>query len=140
MTRLLLGLAVVALTLAAWAGLGWLVFNVGPGDQALAVPAFYVLAFLAVTGTGALVGWLLTMPGAQRGRLNTPAGFLGHAMLLAAIGLFATWLQSLRMLTATVALLLIGLYVFLELALIFGTRGTVDVTVPVRRPRPGEPH
>jgi hypothetical protein len=138
MARLLLGLAVVALTLAAWAGLGWLVVNVGPQEQPLAVPTFYLLAFVAVTCTGALVGWLLTRPGAQRGRLSSPAGFLGHAMLLAAISLFGIWLQSLRMLTTTVALLLIGLYVFLVLALIFGTRGTVDVSVPVRRPRPGE--
>jgi hypothetical protein len=48
-------------------------------------------------------------------------------MLLAFIALFALWLQSLRMLTPTVAVLLVGLYGFLELAILFGTRGSVEL-------------
>jgi hypothetical protein len=139
MVRAFLALVVVALMLTAWGGLGWLTLNVGPREHPLAVPTFYLLAFVAITSTGALVGWVLTRPGGQRGRLVSPAGFLGHAMLLAVISLFAVWLQSLRMLTTTVALLLAGLYVFLELALIFGTRGAVDITVPVCRASRGDP-
>jgi hypothetical protein len=53
-------------------------------------------------------------------------------MLLAIIALFAVWLQALRTLTPVVALLLIGLYAVLELAVLFGTRGSVEL--PVRRP------
>lgn len=57
-------------------------------------------------------------------------GYAGHGGTLAAIALFGLWLQSLRMLTPTVTFLLVGLYVCLELALLFGTRGTVDVKAP----------
>jgi hypothetical protein len=48
-------------------------------------------------------------------------------MLLAFIVLFAMWLQTLRTLTPIVALLLIGLYAVLELAVLFGTRGSVEL-------------
>jgi hypothetical protein len=48
-------------------------------------------------------------------------------MLLAVISLFALWLQSLRMLSPLVAVLLVGLYAFLELAILFGTRGSVEL-------------
>jgi hypothetical protein len=41
------------------------------------------------------------------------------------------WLQTLRTLTPVVVVLLIGLYVFLELAVLFGTRGSVEL--PVRQ-------
>ena len=50
---------------------------------------------------------------------------------VAIIVLFAVWLQTLRALTPVVAGLLVGLYVFLELAVQFGTRGSVEL--PVRR-------
>jgi hypothetical protein len=54
-------------------------------------------------------------------------------MLFALIALFAVWLQSLRVLTPVVAALLLGLYAFLELAILFGTRGSVDLFPPQRR-------
>ncbi len=117
--------------LAAWASLGWLIVGVPP-SRPFARVAFYLLAFAGMTGAAALAAWLVL--GRQRGigRHRSPADYLGHAMLLAAIVSFALWLQSLRMLTALVALLLVGLYVFLELALLFGTRGAVELDVPSR--------
>jgi hypothetical protein len=58
-------------------------------------------------------------------------GYFGHAMLFAIILLFAMWLQALRTLTPVVGMLLIGLYAVLELAVLFGTRGSVEL--PIRR-------
>jgi hypothetical protein len=52
-------------------------------------------------------------------------------MLLSVIVLFALWLQGLRTLTPIVVVLLIGLYAVLELAVLFGTRGSIEL--PVRR-------
>jgi hypothetical protein len=52
-------------------------------------------------------------------------------MLLSVIALFAMWLQGLRTLTPLVVILLIGLYAVLELAVLFGTRGSVEL--PLRR-------
>ena len=61
----------------------------------------------------------------------SPAGYLAHSMLLAIILLFAVWLQTLRTLTPIAAGLLIGLYASMELAVLFGTRGSVEL--PLRR-------
>jgi ABC-type proline/glycine betaine transport system permease subunit len=127
----MVGLLVALLTLgaaaAAWGGLGWLLTNVPP-SRPLAVLAAYVFAFAALTSTVALLFWA-----ALRHRLaqRSPASYLAHAMLLAIIVLFAVWLQTLRTLTPIAAALLVGLYVFMELAVLFGTRGSVEL--PVRR-------
>jgi hypothetical protein len=115
----------LAAAAAAWAGLGWLVLNVPPA-RPLAVLAAYVFGFAAITSTAALLAWLAF--GRHGG---SPAGYLAHSMLLATIVLFAMWLQTLRSLTPIVVVLLIGLYVFLELAVLFGTRGSVEL--PVRQ-------
>jgi hypothetical protein len=110
--------------LGAWCGLGWVLLSVPP-SRPLAIPAAYVFAFTALTGTGAVVIWLVLR------RARTPANYLAHSMLLAIIVLFGMWLQSIRTLTPTVALLLLGLYAFLELAVLFGTRGSVEL--PLKR-------
>jgi hypothetical protein len=127
-------LVLAALTLvaaaAAWGGLGWLLTNIAPA-RPLAVLAAYVFAFAAITSTATLLMWLALRPRGDDGRLKTPAGYLPHAMLLGVIALFALWLQALRTLTPIVALLLIGLYAVLELAVLFGTRGSVEL--PIRR-------
>jgi hypothetical protein len=117
---------------AAWGGLGWLLTNVPP-SRPLAVLAAYVFAFGAITSTVALLAWLIQFRPRrdQPGRLRSPAGYLAHAMLLAIIVLFAVWLQTLRTLTPIAAVLLIGLYAFMELAVLFGTRGSIEL--PVRR-------
>ena len=115
---------------AAWGGLGWMVLNIPP-SRPFAQVGTYVFAFTAITATGALLAWLILRPRLEQGRLRSPAGYLAHSMLLALIALFALWLQSLRVLTPTVALLLVGLYTFLELAVLFGTRGSIDL--PLRR-------
>jgi hypothetical protein len=120
-----LGLTLVVAALA-WGGLGGLLTTVPP-SRPFAVLALYVFAFVAITSTGALIGWLVF----GRGGGGSPAGYLVHAMLLAIIVLFAVWLQTLRTLSPIAALLLVGLYVFLELAVLFGTRGSVEL--PVRR-------
>ena len=116
--------------LLAWAGLGWLLVNVPPG-RPLALLAAYVFGFVAITSQGAILIWLARRPRFEDGRLKSPAGYLAHSMLLAIIVLFALWLQGLRTLTPIVVVLLIGLYVVLELAVLFGTRGSVEL--PVRR-------
>jgi hypothetical protein len=115
---------------AAWGGLAWLVLNISPARPFAQVGA-YVFAFTAITATGALLAWLVLRPRLEQGRLRSPAGYLAHSMLLALIALFALWLQSLRVLTPVVAILLLGLYTFLELAVLFGTRGSVEL--PLRR-------
>ena len=123
-------LLVAGLTLAAaalaWGGLGWLVMSVPPA-RPLSILAAYVLAFVALTASGALLLWLVRRPRTDEGSLKSPAGYLSHSMLLAIILLFAMWLQTLRTLTPIVALLLIGLYAVLELAVLFGTRGSVEL-------------
>lgn len=128
------GLLVAALTLlasaAGWAGVAWVVTNVPPG-RSLAFLALYTFAFAALTSTTALVVWCIRRPRDESGTLASPSRYLAHAMLLAVIALFGLWLQSLRALTPVVAGLLFGLYAFLELAVLFGTRGSVEV--PVRR-------
>jgi hypothetical protein len=124
------GLTLVAAVLA-WGGLAWLVLNVAPA-RPLALPAAYAFAFVGVTATVAVLIWVVRRPRGEEGELKSPAGYLLHAMLLAVIVLFGCWLQALRTLTPIVALLLMGLYAVLELAVLFGTRGSVEL--PMRRP------
>ena len=123
-------LLVAALTLAAailaWGGLGWLVLTIPP-TRPLSLMAAYVFAFVAITATGAALMWLVRRPRTDDGQLKSPAGYLAHSMLLAVIVLFGLWLQALRTLTPVVALLLLGLYAVLELAVLFGTRGSVEL-------------
>jgi hypothetical protein len=123
-------LVVAGVTLAAaalaWGGLGWLLLTVPP-SRPLSILAAYVFAFVAITASGALLMWLLRRPRTDDGQLKSPAGYLSHSMLLAIIALFAMWLQTLRTLTPIVALLLFGLYAVLELAVLFGTRGSVEL-------------
>jgi hypothetical protein len=127
-------LVVAALTFvaaaAAWGGLGWLFTNIAP-TRPLAVLAAYVFAFAAITSSATLLIWLALRPRADDGRLRSPAGYLPHSMLLGVIVLFALWLQTLRTLTPIAVLLLVGLYAVLELAVLFGTRGSVEL--PMRR-------
>ena len=123
----LIGVALVAAAaLGAWGGLGWLISSVPPG-QPFAMVAAYALTFVGITFTAALGAWAVLRPRLLSGRLASPLGYVWHSMLLAFITLFALWLQSLRMLTPTVAVLLVGLYAFLELAILFGTRGSVEL-------------
>ncbi|MGI9149429.1 MAG: hypothetical protein ACR2IK_23255 [Chloroflexota bacterium] len=112
---------------AAWGGLGWLLTNVPP-SRPLAVLAAYVFAFAAITSTAAFAAWLALRPRLDQGRLRSPAGYLAHSMLLAFIVLFAFWLQTLRTLTPIAAILLVGLYLCMELAVLFGTRGSVELS------------
>jgi hypothetical protein len=90
-----------------------------------------VFAFGAITSSATLVIWLALRPRSGDGQVKSPAGYLPHAMLLGVIVLFALWLQGLRTLTPIVVVLLVGLYAVLELAVLFGTRGSVEL--PVRR-------
>jgi hypothetical protein len=125
---------VAALTLvaaaAAWGGLGWLIVFVPP-SRPLALLVAYVFAFAAIATTVALLAWLAFRPRDHEGRLATPARYLTHAMVLAFLVVFGIWLQGMRALTPIVAALLVGLYAVLELAILFGTRGSVEL--PVRR-------
>jgi len=122
---LVAGLTLVAAVLA-WGGLGWLLTTVPPA-RPLSVLAVYVFGFVAVTATGAFLLWLVRRPRTEDGQLKSPAGYVPHSMLLAILVLFALWLQTLRTLTPIVALLLFGLYAVLELAVLFGTRGSVEL-------------
>jgi hypothetical protein len=126
MATLLSVVLVATASVGAWGGLGWIVLT-EPPDEPLALAEAYVLAFAAITCTTSLGAWLALRPRLQSGRLASPLGYAWHAMLLAIITLFALWLQSLRMLSPLVAVLLVGLYAFLELAILFGTRGSVEL-------------
>ena len=126
MATLISVVLVSAAALGAWGGLAWLIGSVSPA-RPLAVAAAYGLTFAGITFTAALVAWAALRPRLLSGRLASPLGYVWHSMLLAFIALFAVWLQSLRMLTPTVAVLLVGLYGFLELAILFGTRGSVEL-------------
>lgn len=124
-------LALLLMAGFSWGSLGWLFTTVAP-SRPLALPTFYVFGFSALASSTAFLAWVTLRPRLRDGRLRSPFAFLGHAMLLAIIMLFGLWLQSLRMLNVTAAVSLAGLYVFLELALLFGTRGSVDVEIPTR--------
>jgi hypothetical protein len=126
MASLLVAGVTLAAAVLAWGGLGWLVLSVPP-SRPLSILAAYVFAFVGVTASGALLMWLARRPRTEDGGLKSPAGYLSHSMLLAVIALFAVWLQTLRTLTPIVALLLVGLYAILELAVLFGTRGSVEL-------------
>src|SRR5437762_13683921 len=125
MARLLVVALTLGVTALAWGGLGGLLTTVPP-SRPFAVLALYVFGFVAITSTGAVLAWLVFAR-----TKGSPVSYLVHSMLLAIIVLFAVWLQTLRTLTPIAALLLVGLYVFLELAVLFGTRGSVEL--PVRR-------
>jgi hypothetical protein len=130
MASLVTAALMLAAAAAAWGGLAWLLTNVPP-TRPLAVLAAYVFAFAALTSSGALLAWLALRPRHDDGRLKSAAVYLAHAMLPAVMVLFGLWLQALRTLTPTVSVLLIGLYAAVELALLFGTRGSVEL--PMRR-------
>jgi hypothetical protein len=130
MASLVVAALVLVAGAAAWGGLAWIVTNVPP-TRPLAMLAAYVFAFAAITSTGALLGWLAFRPRQDDGRFKSAGVYVAHSMLLAVIVLFGAWLQALRTLTPIVALLLIGLYAAVELAVLFGTRGSVEL--PMRR-------
>jgi hypothetical protein len=131
MANLVSTLVLLGTAAAAWTGLGWLSLTVPP-SRPFALVVVYVFAFTAITATAALVAWLALRPRLEDGRRASPVRYLGHTMLLALIALFGLWLQSLRMLTPAVAILLVGLYALLELAILFGTRGSVELPVEGR--------
>lgn len=114
------GLCLVLAALA-WAGVAWTVLSVPPTNP-VSLATFYLFAFLALAATATLFGWVAIRPHAPDGRLSTPLGLAGHGALFALVTLLSLWLQSLRQLSPTNAVLLAGLYVLLELALVFGTR------------------
>jgi hypothetical protein len=126
MATLLSVVFVSVAALAAWGGLGFVVAT-APPSRPFALAEAYALAFVAITCSGTLAAWVGLRPRLPNGRLASPLGYVWHAMLLAVITLFALWLQSLRMLTPLVGVLLVGLYGFLELAILFGTRGSVEL-------------
>jgi hypothetical protein len=130
MASLVVAALMLAATLAAWGGLAWIVTTVPP-TRPLAMLAAYVFAFAGITSSGALLAWAAFRPRQDDGRLKSAAVYLAHSMLLAVIVLFGVWLQALRTLTPIAALLLIGLYAAVELAVLFGTRGSVEL--PMRR-------
>jgi hypothetical protein len=130
MASLVVAVLTFVAAVAAWGGLGWLLSNVSP-TRPLALVVAYVFGFVAITSTTAVLVWVARRPRADDGQLKSPVGYFGHSMLLAIIVLFAMWLQALRTLTPVVALLLVGLYAALELAVLFGTRGSVEL--PLRR-------
>jgi hypothetical protein len=90
-----------------------------------------VFGFAAITSTGTLLAWLALRPRTDEGQLASPARYVAHSMLLAVIVLFGLWLQAVRALTPVVIGLLVGLYACLELAVLVGTRGSVEL--PIRR-------
>jgi hypothetical protein len=107
--------------LGAWTLWGWLVIEVPPSGVP-ALIAFYALFFVAMSLSAAILFWWLARAPAAR-RWTTPSRYLGHAMLLSGLLVFALWLQSLRMLTLLNAVLLLGIFAMLELMLVLTSRG-----------------
>jgi hypothetical protein len=104
-----------------WLVLAWLATSLYP-DQPRAMEIFYGLLFVALAGTvGALV-WVLGKLGWLRFGARSALASFGHGMVFSGLALFGLWLQSLRLLSPIHAMLLVGLYVFFELALTFGGR------------------
>ena len=58
--------------------------------------------FVAITGTVAVLIWLVRRPRSDDGHVKSPAGYLLHAMLLAIIVLFGMWLQALALLLVVI--------------------------------------
>jgi hypothetical protein len=105
-------LVIAALTVASWLTVAIVVISlpVTPSSQAV----FYSAGFVALTGSAALA---LSLYYARLGRRDAPVGIvgrLGTGMRFAFACEFALWLQSLRMLTAAYAVLLIAGFLCLE--------------------------
>jgi hypothetical protein len=106
---------------ACWVGLLWLTTTLYP-DQPRVLETFFVLLFGALAATvGSLVWVLGRLPRARVGPHSALTAF-AHGSVFSALALFGLWLQSLRLLTPIHAILLVGLYLFFELALAFGGR------------------
>ena len=88
MASLFVTLLTFGAAVAAWSGLGWLLLNVSPA-RPLAVVVAYVFGFVGLTCTTCLIAWVARRPRSEEGRLKSPAGYVGHAMWLAVIILFA---------------------------------------------------
>jgi hypothetical protein len=105
----------------AWTALGWLVSSAYP-DHPRAIQTAYVDLFVALAAT---VGCLLRLLDALF-RPAQPAGgplsYVRHGLVLSALACFGLWLQSLRLLTPLHSALLVGLFVFFELAIVLGSR------------------
>ena len=104
---------VLAITLAAWVLVGYLVafLPVTADTQA----AFYACGFVALAGTYAMM-LELYYARAEGVELRPRAlAMLGGGMRFAIAAEFALWLQSLRMLTAAYLVFIVAAFFFVEL-------------------------
>src|SRR5215207_6688310 len=104
-----------------WLALAWLATSLYP-DQPRAMEIFYGLLFVALAGTVGTLVWVLGKLGWLRFGARSALASFAHGMVFSGLALFGLWLQSLRLLSPIHAMLLVGLYVFFELALTFGGR------------------
>jgi hypothetical protein len=103
---------VVALAVASWAVLAYVIFvlPVSPGTQVVLIAA----GFVALSCSTALVCGLYVSRAMARGGDLRAAAAIGTGMRFALIVEVGLWLQSLRVLTAGYAVLLVGAFIFLE--------------------------
>ncbi len=110
----------VGTALAAWGGLAWMVSNLYP-TQPRVLESVYVVLFIALSASAGAVHWVLArlLP-----RLvpRSALGLVGHGVVFGGLALFGLWLQSLRLLSPIHAVLLVGLYLSFELAMLLGRR------------------
>jgi hypothetical protein len=122
MARLSLAVQVV-LALAGWGAVAAIVTRTYP-TQPQALVAFYGALFVALSATAGCLFWLALRALSRKNPPHPTLSYLSHGMVFSALALFGLWLQSLRMLSPLHVVLLFGLFLFFELAVALGGRGT----------------
>ena len=111
----------LVIALAAWGAVAWLVTHTFP-DRPQVLVQFFGALFVALAASVAILIWgaLGLMRRARPPRY--PLVYLSHGVALSALAVFGLWLQSLRLLSPLHVALLVGLFVFFEVALALGSR------------------
>jgi hypothetical protein len=107
--------------ICCWLVLAWLASTLYP-DQPRALETFYALLFVALAGTVGAAVWVLGKLAWLHFGARSALVTFAHGMVFSGLALFGLWLQSLRLLSPIHAMLLVGLYLFFEIALTFGGR------------------
>lgn len=126
-----MSLLITVVGMAGWAVWGYTVAFLDP-EAPFATFAFYGGLFVALTCTLARLLETPAYEDVDGAQVSAKPG-LGHAWVLAALLLFALWLQSIRMLTQLNGVLLFATLFFIEVG--FRLTGGRRRPQPKRRPR-----
>jgi hypothetical protein len=111
----------LVVALAGWGALAWLVTHAYP-DRPAALVQFFGALFVAVAASVAILIWCALSALRRANPPRYPLVYLSHGVALSGLAVFGLWLQSLRLLSPLHAVLLMGLFVFFEVALALGSR------------------